>query len=192
MELQAVSDAVTFWQCDTDAISKAIEKEIYEAVKILLTEEGSGHLNCYFNNHSLKKATLSLFIEGSEEYNSIERKFTLEELVDDYLSDRTNPSGAIILDEDETEDLARMANELRSYATRIDEFMSKAKKSLKSMKLPSDSLPRVDGNLSNWTTTIQPSPGTSILSLSRREREYRYCGPHVSSPKVPYEPEPDK
>lgn len=39
------------------------------------------------------------------------------------------------------------------------------------MKLPSDSLPRVDGDLSTWTTTIQPSPGDNILSAPNRDRE---------------------
>ena len=55
------------------------------------------------------------------------------------------------------------------------------------MKLPSDSLPRTDGDLSKWTTRIELNNGLPVHKSERTSNEFRYDdGRRIKPYEVPY------
>lgn len=61
------------------------------------------------------------------------------------------------------------------------------------MKLHSDSLPRVDGDLSKWTTRIELNHGQPIISTDRPDAALRSdVGRRIYPHKVPYNGKLDK
>lgn len=126
-----------FWQIDEDAllrsvleaVTKAVDEEVYAAIRDLLTTDNPDFLLWWFSVPEEKEEPqLLLTVEGRGRPD-IERAFTLKEMVDEALEASLVEGGPLVQPEDAAEDrrgLEAMRAALLREARRIEEFLARA------------------------------------------------------------------
>lgn len=117
---------LNFWDCNIDKFRRAVEKEVYKAIKELLVKDNPDFLLWTFEIDSSNEPFLHLHVDGRKRPD-IELKFTLDELVTDFLDGREGADGTVYLDKDERNILAKMQSALEAQAERVKSFIARAK-----------------------------------------------------------------
>ncbi len=122
----------TFWEMEDGLsavlgeIEEAVEREVYRAIRELLTMDNPDFLLWWFGVPDGKtEPTLHFVVEGRG-LEDIERDFPLSELVDDALDGYGCGDGITRVSRTEFDSLATVAESLRSQADRVAAFLATA------------------------------------------------------------------
>ena len=115
-----------FWECDPEPFRDAVEKEVYEAIRELLTTDDPDFLLWWFTCAEGEDPYLCLTVEGGREFAEISRRFTLSEMVDDVLDGWQGIDGVNRLEPEDRENLLRIQMALEKEAERVRAFLSAA------------------------------------------------------------------
>lgn len=118
---------LSFWDCDLDTFRDAVEKEVYEAIRELLTTDDPDFLLWWFTCEEGEDPYLRLTVEGREKFEDISRRFTLSEMVDDVLDGWEGRDGVRRLEPEDRENLQRIQRALEREAARVGVFLATAK-----------------------------------------------------------------